>query len=424
MHYPADIFWSKGNSNSKDFETLMKHENVQYIFSGHTHPLEFEIKHHENGGLEFIGTAIKKTNDFALVTIDNGRLVYNRVEFKDNNFKDYYMTYPVPKGQLSKNHNFNEKNTEIRVISYKNEIEDNLNITGDFNGKLIYQRELKNGAKLYSMPLNIKNDGEYKIKFEAPGYAIEREFYVGEKITIQGEKKNFFNYILIPFIIAISFLIIFLLIITFPKRIIDFSFIDEWILGNKEGKWFYWIISILLNPFILNYRININNPLYFRIILFICFCYPLILPFHFFEPMKGYIGYSFFCFYLINKTVLYDEWSLFFTTFYFVLIILPVTLVVSSFKFRKSCFFIFHFVFLYLFFGVACFINYRFVGESVKFELLFCHPCLVIIPVILNVLMYVSLYRYNKLTKTDENIFDNENVNININSDIISRDTE
>ena len=42
----------------------MKHENVQYIFSGHTHPLEFEIKHHENGGLEFIGTAIKKTNDF------------------------------------------------------------------------------------------------------------------------------------------------------------------------------------------------------------------------------------------------------------------------------------------------------------------------------------------------------------------------
>ena len=424
MHYPADFFWSKGNSNGKDFETLMKHENVQYIFSGHTHPIEFKIRHHEKGGLEFIGTAIKKTNDFALVTIDNGRLVYNRVEFKDNNFKYYYMTYPVPKDQLSKNHNFNEKNTEIRVISYKNEIEDNLNITGDFNGKLIYQRELKNGAKLYSMPLNIINNGEYKIKFEAPGYAIEREFYVGEKITIQGEKKNFFNYILIPFIIAISFLIIFLLIITFPKRIVDFSFIDEWILDNKEGKWFYWIISILLNPFILNYRINTNNPLYFRIILFICFCYPLILPFHFFEPMKGYIGYSFFCFYLINKTVLYDEWSLFFTTFFFVLIILPVTLVVSSFKFRKSCFFIFHFVFLYLFFGVACFINYRFVGESVKFELLFCHPCLVIIPVILNILMYVSLYRYNKLMKTEENIFDNENVNININSDIISRDTE
>ena len=190
-HYPADFFWSKGNSKGHDFETLMKHDNIQYIFTGHTHPLEFSIRHHEKGGLEFIGTAIKKTNDFALVSIDNGRLVYNRVEFKDNNFKYYYMTYPVPKNQLSKTHNFNEKNTEIRVISYKNEIENDLKITGDFNGLLKYQRKLKNGAKLYSMPLNVINDGEYKIKFEAPGYSIEREFYVGKKITIKGEKKEF-----------------------------------------------------------------------------------------------------------------------------------------------------------------------------------------------------------------------------------------
>jgi len=424
MHYPADFFWSKGNSKGKDFESLMKHDNVQYIFSGHTHPLEFRIRHHENGGLEFIGTAIKKTNDFGLVTIDNGRLVYNKVEFKDNNFKYYYMTHPVPKDQLSKTHNFNEKNTEIRVISYKSEIEDNLNITGDFSGKLKYQRDLKNGAKLYSMPLNIINDGEYKIKFEAPGYSIEREFYFGKKIKIQGEKKNFFNYFLIPFIVSFSFFIIFLLIITFPKRIIDFSYIDEWIIGNTKGKWFYWIISILLSPFILNYRICTNAPLYFRIILFTCICYPLVLPFHFFEPMKGHIGYSFFCFYLINKTVLYDEWSLFFNAFYFWLIISPITLVVSGFKFKKSCFYIFHFAFLYLCFGGACFINYRFAGESVKFGLLFCHPCFVVIPIILNILMYINLYRYNKSFKKDEIIFDNENTNININSDIINKDND
>ena len=53
------------------------------------------------------------------------------------------MAYPVPIDQISKTYNFYEKNTEIRVISYKNEIEENLYIIGDFKGKLEYQRKLK-----------------------------------------------------------------------------------------------------------------------------------------------------------------------------------------------------------------------------------------------------------------------------------------
>ena len=422
-HYPADFFWSKENSKGHDFESLMKHDNIQYIFTGHTHPVEFNIRHHEKGGLEFIGTSIKKTNDFALVSIDNGRLVYNKVEFKTNDFKYYYMTHPVPKEQLSKTHNFNEKNTEIRIISYKNEIEDNLKITGDFNGILKYQRDLKNGAKLYSMPLNVINDGEYKIKFEASNYTIEREFYIGKKITIKGEKKNFFNYFLTSFLISISFFIIFLLITTFPKRILDFSYIDDWMLGNIEGKKIYWVISIFASPFILNNRINTNNPLYLRIVLFICTCYPLILPFQFFEPMKGHVGYSFLCFYLINKKLIYDEWSIFFNAFYFWFIIFPFSLFVSGFKFKKTCFFIFHFIFLYLFFGVAIFINFRFSGESVKFWLLFLHPCFIIIPIILNVLMYISLYKYIKTLRQNEIIFDNDsNTIMSKESDVVIQD--
>ena len=192
-HYPTDFFWSKGNSEGNDFENIMKNKNIQYIFTGHSHPIEFKIKHHEYGGLEFVGTSIKKTNDFGLVTIDNGRLVYNRIASSENNFEKYFMTNPVPIEQLSKTHNFNEKNTEIRVISYKNEIEDNLYITGDFNGKLEYRRDLKNGAKLYSMPLNIINEGEYEITFKAPDYEINRKFYCGKKIEIKGEKKRFFQ---------------------------------------------------------------------------------------------------------------------------------------------------------------------------------------------------------------------------------------
>ena len=409
-HFPIDFFWWKKNKKGNNLRKIMKNRNVQYIFTGHSHPGKFEIKHHEYGGLEFVGSAYLRTDDFGLVTIDNGRLVYNRVEFKENNFINYYMTNPVPMEQLSNAQNFNEKNTEIRIISYKNEIEDNLYITGDFSGQLKYQRELKNGAKLYSIPLNVKYNGKYNIKFISPDYQIEREFYVGKYVKIKGERISLIKTFALPVIIGLIILLVFLLIITFPMIIINFSFIDDWILGNIEGKWYYWIICIFLSPFILNNRINDNAPIYFRIILFFCLIYPLALPFHFFEPIKGKTGYSFLCFYLIKNKVLYDEWSIFFNAFYFLFVISPMALIVSGFKFKKSCFYVFHFIFLYLFFGAACAINFRFAGESVKFWLLFLHPCFIIIPIILNVFMYISLCKYNKIVQKNEEEKNNENI--------------
>ena len=410
-HYSVDIFGHEKNKNGNSFKDIIKNENVQYIFTGHSHPSKFMIKHHKYGGLEFIGTSMKKTNDLGLVTIDNGRLVYNRVDLDENKFQTYFMTHPTPIEQLSKSHNFNEKKTEIRVISYKNDIEDNLYISGDFNGKLEFRRILKNGAKLYSMPMNIKSDGEYEIILKTPGCEIKRKFYVGDNIELSGEQEDYYN-TLSRLILPLGIIIIFfLLIITFPLKILDFSFIDNWILEKEKGKNYYWILCFFLCPFILNYRININIPIYFRIILFISCFYPLLLPFHFFAPIKGYIGYSFLCFYLIKYQIIYDEWSIFFNILYFLLIISPITLVVSVFRFRKSCFYIFQFIYLYLLFIIACVINFRFAGESVNLTLLFFQPCFVIVPIILNVLLYISLKRYNKLHPENEYEF-----NMDINS--------
>ena len=419
IHYPIDFFFWKKNKKGHNLRKIMKNKNIQYIFSGHTHPFKFQIKHHKYGGLEFIGTSTIKTHDFGIVTIDNGRLVYNRVKFKENKFENYFMTYPVPIEQLSKSDDFNEKNTEIRIISYKNEIEDNLYITGDFNGKLEYQRELKNGAKLYSMPLNILSEGKYKITFKTPGCEIEREFYVGKKIEIKGERIDLVKTLVLPLIISVIFIFLCLLIITLPIKIINFSFIDDWIIGHLDGKWYYYIICIILCPFLLNYRICTNTPLYFRIVLFFLLIYPLALPFHFFEPIKGYIGYSFLCFYFIKNKVLYEEWSIFFNAFYLFFIISPISITVSGFKFKQSCFYKFHFFLLYFFYAGICAINFRFAGESVKLLLLFFHPCFVIIPVILNVLMYIILCKYNK-THQKNDIIKNIDINIyNTNEDII-----
>ena len=410
-HYSVDIFGNERNKNGNSFKDIMKNEKVQYIFTGHSHPSKFMIKHHKNGGLEFIGTSMKKTSDLGLVTIDNGRLVYNRVLLDEGKFECYYMTHPTPIEQLSKTHNFNEKKTEIRVISYKNEIEDNLYINGDFNGKLEFQRILRNGAKLYSMPINIKSDGEYEIIFRGNGCEIKRKFYVGENIELSGEQEDYYN-TLSRLIIPLGVIILLnLLIITFPLKIIDFSFIENWILEKGKGKNYYWALCFFLCPFILNYRINRNAPIYFRIILFISCLYPLLLPFHFFAPIKEHIGYSFLCFYLIKNEIIYDEWSTFFNIVYFLLIISPITLTVSVFRFRKSCFYIFQFIYLYLAFIIACVINFRFAGESVNLVLLFFHPCFVIIPIILNVFLYISLKRYNKLNPQDEYEF---NIDINL----------
>ena len=60
-------------------------------------------------------------------------------------------------------------------------------------------------------------------------------------------------------------------------------------------------------------------------------------------------------------------------------------------------------------------VNFRFSGESIKFVLLFFHPCFVIIPIILNVLMYIILCKNNrahKQRKIIKNIENNYTINM------------
>ena len=88
IHFPIDFFWWKKSSNGKTMGKIMKNKNVKYIFSGHTHPDNFQIKHHEEGGLEFIGTSAKSQKSFGVITIDNGRLTYNLLEYKKKIMKN------------------------------------------------------------------------------------------------------------------------------------------------------------------------------------------------------------------------------------------------------------------------------------------------------------------------------------------------
>ena len=412
-HFPVDFFWWEKSSKGHTFGKIMKNKKVHYIFSGHTHPKRYQIVHHEYGGLEFIGTSTKTSNTFGIVTIDNGRLVYNKVKYGNKKASKCYMTHPIPIEQIASPQIFNERNSEIRIISYDEYIDNNLTVSGDFNGKIEYKRTLKNGAKLYSMSLNVTKAGEYKIIVNGHNCVIQRRFYIGEKYKTGNEKKimskAFFRLLYVSAIL-ISF---FLFIIVLPIKIINLRFIDDWICGLNNKKC-YWIQVICISPLILNYRININTPLYFRIILFFFFIYSLILPIHFFEPIEGYVGFSFMCYIYIKNKTIFEQWSIFFNIFYYWGVISPCALVVSSFRFKDSWVYIFNFIFLYFAFLCICAINVRWAGESLKAYLLFFHPCYVIIPIILNILIYIVLCRYSKLNKSKEKYKPSTNNKINL----------
>ena len=394
IHFPIDFFWWKKSSNGKTVGQMMKNTNIDYIFTGHTHPHNFQIKHHENGGLEFIGTSTKRTKSFGVVTIDNERLVYNLFKYNKKNAEKCFMTHPIPVKQISRAQIFNEKNTEIRIICLDENINDSLFVEGDFVGKMEFKRELENGWKLYSLPLNVTRDGEYTIKVNGPNCKIKRKFFIGEKYKNKKEKKALSKGFFRLLFISGAIILFFLLIIVFPIKIIDLHYIDDWIYGITKEKC-YWVQVCLLSPLILNYRININTPLYFRIIFLFLLLYSVVFPFHFFEPIEGNIGFSFLCYIYINNHIIYDEWSIIFNIFYYWGVITPCALVVSGFRFKDSWVYIFNFMFLYFAFICICIINIRWAGESMKIIFLFFHPCYVIIPIIINILIYIALCRYN-----------------------------
>ena len=399
-HFPSDFFWWEKSSQGHTFGKIMKNKKIHYIFSGHTHPKKYQTIHHEYGGLEFIGTSTKTSNSFGIVTIDNDRLVYNKVKYGNKKPTKYFMTHPIPVEQIVSSQIFNEKNTEIRIISYDEDI-DKLIVSGDFNGIMEYKRTLKNGAKLYSMPLNITKDGKYMIKVNGQNFKIKRRFYIGEKYKTGNERKVMSKAFFRLLYVSAILISLFLLIIVLPIKIVNLKFIDDWIYGLNEER-SYWIQAICLSPLILNYRININTPLYFRIILLFLFFYSLILPIHFFEPIEGYVGYSFLCYIYIKGKFIFEQWSIYFNIFYYWGVISPCAIVVSSFRFKDSWVYTFNFIFLYFAFICICAINIRWAGESVKTYLLFFHPCYVIIPIILNILIYIVRCRYSNLNESKE----------------------
>ena len=393
MHYCVDYNWKMTSSKGHTFEEIMQFPNVEYIFSGHLHPKNTLMIHHKEGGLEFVGVSAHQHKGLAIVTIDNGRLVYHPMRLYHIPPK-FFMTNPVPLEMISSHQVFNERGTELRVISYAGK---NVTLTasGAVNGILRYVRKLPNGADLYSIPIDLP-EGIYTVNVSGDECDITRQFVIGNQF--RGKKEEYTLLYRGFLFIKISAIPVFicLFIILFPLNIWTFTDVENWILGKSSKS--HWLIVIFLSPFVLRKRM-LNSPKLLRYFLFGVLFYPLILPNHFFSPINGMHGYSFLCFINIGGKILYDEWALFMTYFFYLVIMIPSTLFVSGISYQNhSCIYSFNQILMYILLFGICVVNFRWVGESVAWPLLCVNPTFVVIPLAIQIMIVLLVYRKKKDT--------------------------
>ena len=399
-HYPMDRALLYKSSKGNSFEKIISNKKIYAIFSGHLHPDNVQIIHHgSEGGLEFCTPAPYNRKRAGVITLDNNNLIYHEVFIPYYGSKPlFFLTYPVPVEQLTSHHVFCMNNFDIRVISYYPDKNIQLIIEGDINGYMIYKSTLKNGANLFIYSVKDLNEGIYNIHiYDKDNICnIKTKFTVNTKYA--GKKEKYteqvrflltFRFLIIPFFII-------LLIIVFPFFPSYNLKIVKNIEKNIEGiyntyslnKVLLYIYLIILSPFFLRYRIQSNKDLknIIRYLLFISFIYPLILPVHFMQSIKGQVGYSFLSFIVLGKNIKYEHWSLQMTFIYYVGTLFPFILFASGKKYYNknniSIIIINSFLCIALFI-FSFIINFLTVGQSISFGFLFFSTSFVFVFIII-----------------------------------------
>ena len=383
VHQPVDHHWWIRSSQGHTFEEIMQNENIIALFSGHLHPHNPLYIHHKQGALEVVGPGAYQRKKFALVTIDNGQFVYHAIDLASSTRK-YFLMYPIPKEQITSHHSFNQRDTEIRFLSYaKKNV--TIEVGGDFHGTLKYKETLPSGADIYTMPIHFDKEGEYTITLTGEDCNITCTSYYGQKFKGTKEpavlaQRGFFFLKLasIPFFLC-------LLWVWFPFKLPFSSKAKEcemWIEGINSTEP-HWAEAVLAGPNILRYRVH-EYPKKIRYMMLFFVLYPLFLPNHIFKPIFGKIGYSFLCFINLNHTLLYDEWSVHMSFFYLILFVGPATVLYANKKYyQRSWVYTVNLIVSGLLWIGAQVVNYRWVGEAVVVPLLFVNPTFIICPAII-----------------------------------------
>jgi hypothetical protein len=306
------------------------------------------------------------------------------------------MTYPVPIEQISSHHIFNLNNFEIRVLSYITDKNVSLKVEGDISGELKYAMTLKNGAILYSLPVNLPN-GQYKIHvFDEKRKLcnISRDFIIGD--IYQGQKEKAIHNPRAFFILRFSAIpmILFLFIIITPYPSDYNNAINSQKIENIEKNTFFYIWLIILSPLILRRRFLKLNK-FCRYSIFFISLYPIFLPIHIFNRINGHIGFAFNVFIVIGSYMQYEHWAMEITYSFYLFIIFPSIFYLTGMKYYskiKSLYYI-NIIFNIFFLLGGFIINFTLLGQSTSFEYLFIGPyfiLLILVKLIVHIFSYVQ----------------------------------
>ena len=331
-HYPM-YFWLNTaiSSSKKTFREIIKDSRASVYLSGHTHPANSVFQHHD-GFLEVVGADVKEHASFSICAFDNGRVSYHT--FKKLSDAKIILTHPIPARYTSNRNAFSERDTSVRILvfskAYKNSTNTNnealldhlknlnIKVRGAVEGKLVYQREVKPGVFLYSLPFSL-DDGYHTIEFYGD-WNYECDFYVGSKIASFKEiRYGFVNLFSTAIIYSVVSTIV-NFIILLPINLTLDNFINSWL-----GEFFFYTIGGFLA---VRFRIQCL-PYWLRMMLFLAFLAPLFLPISLVED-EGHYGFNCVYGYFFDGVFVYDIWGQIICMVYEVCIVLFASLFASG----------------------------------------------------------------------------------------------
>ena len=414
-HYNVDRAWLIKSSKGHSFQEIISNKKVAGIFTGHVHPKKVRIIHHgSEGGLEYCTPSPYNRQRSGLITIDNDNLIYHDVYIPSADKRPlFFMTYPVPNEQISSHHIFNLNNFEIRVLSYITNKNISLKLEGDITGDLKYTMTLKNGAILYSLPVNLKN-GNYKIHVYDENRElcdIERNFTVGD--TFEGEKEEVVHnpraFLILRFSSIPIILFLFFIIIPFKINIESkiLENIEDYIEGRRKKEintLKECLLIILFSPFILRNRFQKLNKIC-RYSIFIISLYPICLPIHIFNRINGNIAFAINVFIVIGSSIQYENWAMQITYSFYLFVIFPSVIYLTGIRYyikngkKIKCIYLTNFIFNIIFLLNAIAINFLVLGQSTSFEYIFIGPYF-----ILMILVKLIIHRFSNIEKPQKKI--------------------
>lgn len=317
-HFPRETclnFYTK-SKKGETFSSLLKKHNVLAHITGHTHPKRIEVRHIDGDYVEFTSSAFKRVHGFVLLTIDNGQVNY---EFKDLYYgKDYaILTSPSP----SKFQRFTLKNEKIpiRLISFSGSKDKNFTVSGAVNGKLSFEKFLKENVAIYSLKNAAFKKGENYLKISGD-YDYEMNLTVG---TTAGPFRE-------PRIVNVSIWWMHLISFFFYSYLV-LIVIGFWRKFNTKGH------EILLGP------LTIGNIIYqtrfvYKLLMTIFFVWPFILPTMFYQTQNRLSSLWIFGM-MVSGRVSFDLFGYLAVIFYHVtvyLIFIDVSVLIVKQKFAFS----------------------------------------------------------------------------------------